>query len=456
MKISQLFRKYWHLVLSIVLTVFLIPLLKENLLKVLIILVVIVLWNVIGLIFRDFVKASFLILLLILPFNISYQIPYSILSFELVNPFVDGVIVNYLIPTLSILDLGVFLLLLSLTLKGRIELSWKGISFLKVFILLGSYLILQSVFKGSFLSILNSLRLLIYIFTFYNLLKNKKKILEKRMLIYILILSIVLVLFQGIVALLQFSGGTSVGLSFLGESQVVSGMGASSFLTLKNQLFLRGYGFFPHPNVLSGWLIFNVLLGWFLFENMFRKRDFSVILMLLSSFVLLLTFSRVGFVVCTLVWAAFIVKLFVKSRNMNFGFIGLMSERTINIFTGGDTSWSDRVGLMRASCKIIIENLLTGVGLGRFVSNMGESVPRSGNEILLLQPVHNIFLLIFSEVGLIGFGLFSSLLYFFFRDRKWGVRFVMGLVVIFIIGMFDHYLVSLPQGLGVFFFFLIL
>jgi O-antigen ligase len=132
-------------------------------------------------------------------------------------------------------------------------------------------------------------------------------------------------------------------------------------------------------------------------------------------------------------------------------FIGLLSERVLNLFTGGDNSWSDRLELMRASLTMIKKNLLIGVGIGEFTSNMGDSVPRSSNGILLLQPVHNILLLIIAEIGLIGFGLYSILLYFFLKNRKFNLRFVIGLVSIFIIGMFDHYLFSLPQGLVVFF-----
>jgi O-antigen ligase len=128
----------------------------------------------------------------------------------------------------------------------------------------------------------------------------------------------------------------------------------------------------------------------------------------------------------------------------------------MNLFRGGDTSWSDRIGLMESSFHMIKQNLLTGVGLGGFVENMGDTVPRSGNGILLLQPVHNIFLLIVSEVGLVGFGLFITLLYFFFKNRKWSLRLVMGLVGILIVGMFDHYLLSLPQGLLIFFVIIIL
>jgi hypothetical protein len=330
----------------------------------------------------------------------------------------------------------------------KINPKWKGFSFLKLFTLFASYLIVQSILKGSFLSLFNSFRLLFYLFTFYNLFRNIKSVFNQKIYIYLLLGSILLVLFQGIVTLLQFSGGSSLGLSFLGESQVVSGMRGSSFLNLNDSLYLRGYGTFPHPNVFAGWLVFNIFLGWFLFESMNRKRDYAIVLMVLSSFVLILTFSRISFLVCVIVWIAFLIKVFVDSKGVkSFTLLGLLSERVLNLFSGGDTSWSDRVGLMESSFHIIKQNLLTGIGLGRFVANMGDTVPRSSGGILLLQPVHNVFLLIVSEIGLIGFSLFSTLLYFFFKNREWSLRFVMGLVVVFIISMFDHYLFSLPQGL---------
>jgi len=447
-KIPEILKKQWNWVVSILLLLLLIPIFTENISKAVVILFVILSWNILGLLLKDFVKSSFLILLLILPFNITYQLPYSIFGIELTKPFVDGVIVNYLIPTLSILDLGVILLLISMILSKLLDLKWKGFSFFKIFIIFSIYILLQGIFKGGFLSLLTSLRLLLYIFTFYNLLKSIKGILTQKIMVYILIGSILLVIFQGVIALLQFSGGSSLGLSLLGESQVVSGMKGSSFLTLNNQLFLRGYGTFPHPNVFAGWLIFNILLGWYLFDSMSKKRDYSILLMILSSLVLVLTFSRISFLVCVSLWIAFIIKTFVKSKEIkNFAFIGLISERVLNIFNSGDSSWNDRFELIKASFKIIRENILIGVGLSKFVANMGSSVPRSDKGILLLQPVHNIFLLLISEIGLIGFCLFSTLLYFFFKDREWSLRFVMGLLAVLIIGMFDHYLGSLPQGL---------
>jgi putative inorganic carbon (HCO3(-)) transporter len=449
--ISKILEKYWNYILSIVIFILLIPLINDSGERVIVIASFLIFWNLAGVLLKDYVKASVLTLLLMLPFNITYQLPYSILGIQLAEPFVDGVIVNYLIPTISILDLGVILLLLSLLVGKKIELRFKGFSFLKIFVMFGIYLTILSIFKGGFLSILNSFRILLYIFTFYSILKNIKEIFNQRINTYILLGAIALVVFQGVLAFSQFRGGTSLGLTFLGESQVVSGMMGSSFLNLDGSLYLRGYGTFPHPNVFAGWLILNILLGWYLFDNMNRRRDISIALMVMSSLSLVLTFSRIAFLVCTIIWIAFLIKVFFNSRRLKtYSFLGLMSERLSNLFTGGDTSWGDRVGLMESSFSVIRENILTGVGLGRFIPNMGDTVPRSGSGILLLQPVHNIFLLFISEIGLIGFTLFSTLLYFFFKKREWSLRFIIGLIAILIIGMFDHYLLSLPQGLAVF------
>lgn len=451
MKIYQTFKKYWNFVFTFLLILILLFLIQQSLEKVLVIISILLIWNILGVYLKDFIKASFLTLLLTLPFNIAYELPLTFLDIQLSNPFVDGVIVNYLVPTVFLLDLGVILLLFSIIIQKGIKLKSKGLSFLKIFIIFGIFLLLQSILKNSFISLLNSLRLLLYLFTFYNLGISIKKLLTNRMLVYLLIVSLLLVISQGLIALLQFSGGTSLGLTFLGESKVVSGMRGSSFLNLNGSLYLRGYGTFPHPNVFGGWLIFNILLGWYLFNNMKKKRDYSIILMGLSSLVLVFTFSRISFLVTLIIGVVFIIKVFISSKSLKlFSFTGLLFERVLNLFTGGDTSWGDRVGLMKSSFHVIKENLFTGVGLGKFVANMKDTVPRSENGILILQPVHNIFLLIISEIGVVGFPLFCSLVYFFIKRRKWSLRFVMGLVSLFVVGMFDHYLISLPQGLVIF------
>jgi hypothetical protein len=236
-KFVQILKKYWNIITSFLLAITLIPFFADNWGKGIVILSVIFIWNILGYVLKDFLKSSFVILLLILPFNITYQLPYELLGFQLSDPFVDGIIVNYLIPTLSVVDLGVFLLLISMVFQKRIVLEWKGISFLKTFLIFTTYLIILGFLHSSFLSFFNSLRLLLYIFTFYNLLNNRKKVFTREMLERFTLISIVSVIIQGIIAFNQFQGGTSLGLYPLGESKVVSGMIGSSFNFFKNFFF---------------------------------------------------------------------------------------------------------------------------------------------------------------------------------------------------------------------------
>ncbi len=80
----------------------------------------------------------------------------------LYNPYSNGVFVNYLVPTLSILDLGLFLLTVSILKEVKIEVlrkifqnvKWYLITFL-VFILL------QNIFLFDFLVLLNTVRFVI-------------------------------------------------------------------------------------------------------------------------------------------------------------------------------------------------------------------------------------------------------------------------------------------------------
>jgi len=89
---------------------------------------------------------------------------------------------------------------------------------------------------------------------------------------------------------------------------------------------------------------------------------------------------------------------------------------------------------------------------------MEGDVPRSVNNVLLLQPVHNFFLLIFSELGLIGFGLYMWLLVDVCRKNivKITLFGVLVLVCIFVLISFDHYSFSLPQGIMLLFLLLLL
>ena len=182
----------------------------------------------------------------------------------------------------------------------------------------------------------------------------------------------------------------------------------------------------------------------------FRWKRGVVLLGILSSIFVVFTFSRICMLLVLIVWLVFLFFRFVAKRKGVYSFsFGLIAERFLNLLSGGDTSWSDRVNLMRSSFVVIRENWLMGIGLGRFSKGMDNDIPLTSNGIMLIQPVHNVLLLMVSELGIVGTLLYCVLLGSILLRNvkrmswfKWLVIFV-----IVVIGCFDHYLFSLPQGM---------
>lgn len=95
-----------------------------------------------------------------------------------------------------------------------------------------------------------------------------------------------------------------------------------------------------------------------------------------------------------------------------------------------------------------------GVGLGNFLVELPKNLV--SRQIYFLQPVHNIYLLLLSEVGVVGIGLIVLSLWALLRQetrnkrqeiRKFEhVACLVSLVSLLILGLVDHYLLTLQQG----------
>jgi len=103
---------------------------------------------------------------------------------------------------------------------------------------------------------------------------------------------------------------------------------------------------------------------------------------------------------------------------------------------------------MKSSFGVNRDNWLMGIGLGGFTKGMEGNIPLTSNGVMLIQPVHNVPLLMVSEIGVVGTLLYCVLLGSILLGNvkrmgwfKWLVVFVL-----IVIGCFDHYLFSLPQG----------
>ena len=447
MKLKKLSKKD-VLTISLFLVVFLltIPFAKESIGRILIIEISILIYLTIFLFYRNMFLSFVFLLFLVLPFNITYQIPIPV-----EQSMSNGLIVNYLIPTISILDLvvGIFLALVFLqegfTFFKKVFYKYK-LGLIVFFV----FLLIQNIFLQNPLSILNSVRLFSYLLAFILILEKipiKKKTISPTLFSAPLLVS---VLVQGIIGLKQFLRGVSLGWDFLGESQVSTTMLGSSFISLNSGSFLRAYGTFPHPNVLGGFFLLTFFASLFLFKTSKGKQKIiPIITMILSVCFSFLTFSRSVILLFLLVLFVLLIKKIFVKKKIN-GFLPMiLFERFFQGFKEIDSSLVDRRNLIKSGYLVFKENFLLGTGLGNFVREMGVNAPKTVKGMSLMQPVHNVFLLLLCELGVFGFLSFLFLIFDILRKNIKRVTLfgILICLVIITISLVDHYFVSLPQGL---------
>jgi O-antigen ligase len=116
----------------------------------------------------------------------------------------------------------------------------------------------------------------------------------------------------------------------------------------------------------------------------------------------------------------------------------------------GGHSWELRKIYQKNAEIIIFRHPLIGVGLGNFIST-SKNITDYSKFPWRLQPVHNLYLLIASEIGLLGLFLFLLTIFFYFFKR---ISFYSILnspldlffMAVLLISFFDHYFWTLPQG----------
>jgi len=159
------------------------------------------------------------------------------------------------------------------------------------------------------------------------------------------------------------------------------------------------------------------------------------------------------------------LKLFLKRKvfiKKNILLMGILVMILVNLHPSVESLFSrsldDRLIFQNVSRGAISHNLILGVGMGQFIPTMN----RYSNMPLLTwqyQPVHNVFSLIWSELGVIGLMLFIGFIFAIFRSfrvdlgtnpqlihRKAVFR---GLFLAFLFMLlFDHYFWDIQQGMA--------
>lgn len=232
---------------------------------------------------------------------------------------------------------------------------------------------------------------------------------------------------------------------------------------------LRAYGPLPHPNIFGGFLAVGFLSLIALFHRRSWQDPFLAVGSLAVGSGLILTFSRsswvallVGVIVFVLLmlWErrtpphtaipAIVFLLCVTAATAILFFKPIVSRVNISLPLEAN-SLAERLGQWSAWDDVWYAAPWTGVGVGGYTLILAQAHPDSPS--WAYQPIHNTFVLLVTEVGVIGMLVFGWVLfryvYILWGHRAWsGGMFALSLMSLwFVLGMFDHYLWSLEPGL---------
>lgn len=356
------------------------------------------------------------ILIQLLSFLLPFQLSYH---FRSLATSVYGFEIDYLIPAVYVTDIVALLI---------IAFGLRRIKFSKKFFV---YSLLFTVFV-----VVNILSSTLYIPAIYRWLKVVEMLLLGLVLINLkdfdifkhfvkpLSCSVFIVCVLGI---LQYFAGGSIGgaFYFLGER---------SFLFNDPNIAPFPYSTFSHPNSFAGFLL---VFGIFLlhYRSKFKSRYFWALLVLVSISLVLTNSLNVYLTIGLLMLLKLRENLLRSSKlGVSFGFFAFdFTERFI----------THRVELIKSSLVMIKDNFWTGVGLNNFIPNLVK-VSNSYINAWELQPVHNIFLLVFSEAGALGLLVFCLLLLAGLTTNSYGI------IAILFTGLSDHYWLTLQQNMLLF------
>lgn len=384
--------------------------------------------------------------------------------------FINGVRIDYLAPTLYLLDILAV---------GLFVLNWKVIAnhlqknaqIFLVFAVLGGVNILLA--REPLIALYTAVRYAEMYFLFI-VFRNLDSILpvgrqvalsvRSRMTLIPLLIGSVVEL--GLSVYHIWAGQSAQGIFYwLGERAFSASTPGIATISLFDNVILRPYGTFSHPNSMAGFYLLVyvfVLMSPMMGSYRPAKQDSRMTavrfgLLVISSCLILISFSKIAIFCFLLVNVYYLfrgIKLDCKlckfARITSLGVVSL-------IFLSGQSdilSWEKRVLLLQQSIGVLVAHPLFGVGLGNslyYQSNLTSMLPYS-----FIQPVHNIFLLLVTEFGLVGLFVALFLLGKFWEPRRLRkFRELPGLgksalfwclLVIGITGFFDHYWLTLIQN----------
>lgn len=278
---------------------------------------------------------------------------------------------------------------------------------------------------------------------------------------------------QSLIVFGQYAGQKSLGLKFLAESHLDAGINGVAKIIVDGVTIIRPYGSLPHPNILATFLLLCIFCLYFLWLAKKRSFVWNCLLITAGFFIISafwFSFARTAILVFLILIPLYFILLLRQKHEPIYEkpigkiiliflfFVFCSSLCTVLAWTeissrfaisSSEQAVSLRTFYNKTAFSIISAHPLSGIGLGNFVWEISQMLDLMSS--WLHQPVHNIYLLITSETGLLGLVVFLMFLFLILSQ----VRAVknapyLGLVIIFygflFIGLFDHYFWTLQQG----------
>ena len=299
---------------------------------------------------------------------------------------------------------------------------------------------------------------------------------------------------QSGLALYQFSTQGPAGLRLLGESPIsLTDQGTSKALVAEGRL-IRGYGTFPHPNVLSAFLLLGFFAGCYLFINADRRlyadlydtrktirengklfmvsrwliyRAVVAVCLFIITLGLGVALSRAGWIaggVALVVFLTASLRVAIRPTLRLLAVVVIAIGATLLLLSPfifpratvsiNEPAVADRISYNQIAVRILKSHPL-GIGAGNQVAfSVADGSYRSAGFMHAWewQPIHNLYLLIGAELGWLGLLSFLGFLAIVvWRIAKTPASYeqvvtLALLVSLLIFGLADHFLWTLEQG----------
>lgn len=407
-------------------------------------------------------------------FNIEKFLEYLIYFFVFLLPFQTRYIFNYLTlgsnefeyGKLSIYSADIIFALIIILFFFTKTKQMKGFKFSSQFLLCFLFFLICSV------NYFFARNLEIYFYYFLRIIECLAMLfllqaikIDFRKIFSFFILSII---FHGILGIFQFINQNIIANKYLGIAEHLASSGGTSVLENYAGRFLRIYGGFTHPNVFGGFIVLAIIFLLILFfTNCNCNKKKRIVFFLILGFlleILFLTFSRSAFLalsICLLF--LFIFQILNKNyKNIFMVFVFIFIIFVTNIFIFKDLvysrvlqtdrlelkSISERIVLNDQSQEILKNNWILGIGLGNYIPYVYNNIDLKQN-IWDYQPVHNVYLLVLSELGIFGLICYLSVFIYALINsiKQKNYLFILPILAILIINFFDHYFWTCFSGI---------